>query len=119
MDLLILLLGFFVGYAVGTLRAYLKFAREIKDAADAIGIDLDQELEIQQPKEKLVYKLAVEKHGETLYLFDKEEDSFICQGSNVQELAKLAKQYKNIMHAAVLYDNKVFQFKDGESTEVL
>lgn len=119
MDLLLLLLGFVLGYAVGSLRAYIKFARKIKDAADAVGIDLDKELEIQQPKQKLVYKLAVEKHGEMLYLFDKEEDSFICQGSSVQELAQLAKKYKNIAHAAVLFDNKVFQFKDGESTEVL
>lgn len=114
--------GVFFGFLLGKIHAFLAISRMIKEVAEEQGIDLEKELrESQEPKVqvKLVHKLAVEKHGEMLYLFDKEEDSFICQGSSVQELAKLAKQYKNIMYAAVLYGDKVFQFKDGESTEVV
>ena len=119
MDIIILLLVFGAGYFVGTMKAYITFARDMKDAAKSLGIDLEKELAKAETPKKLVYKLAVEQHGEMLYLFDKEEDSFICQGKTVQELAKLAKQYNNIAHAAVLYEDRVFQFKDGESSEVV
>ena len=86
----------------------------MEKAAEEAGIDLDAEF---VKPEKQVHKLKVEKHGEMLYLFDN-KDEFICQGSSVQELANLAKKYKNIVYAAVMFDNKVFAFKDGESTEV-
>lgn len=119
MDIILLIIVFCAGYFVGKMKAYITFAREMKDAAKSLGIDLEKELVNAETPKKLVYKLAVEQHGEMLYLFDKEEDSFICQGKTVQELATLAKQYNNIMHAAVLYGDKVFQFKDGESSEVV
>lgn len=119
MELIFLLSIFFIGVMVGNAWASFKFVRALKDAADEAGIDLEKEITNYKTTQKVVYKLAVEKHGDTLYLFDKEEDSFICQGSSIQELAKLAKQYNNIVYAAVLFDDKVFQFSDGESTEVL
>jgi len=104
---------------VGTIKAYYMFAREMRDAAKSLGIDLEKELINAETPKKSVFKLAVEQHGDMLYLFDKEEDSFICQGTSVQELAKLAKQHNNIMYAAVLYGEKVFEFKDGKSSEVV
>lgn len=119
MELIFLLSVFLIGFAAGNAWASFKFVRALKDAAEEAGIDLEKEIAKHEITQKVVYKLAVEQHGDTLYLFDKEEDSFICQGSSVQELAKLAKQYKNIAYAAVLFGDKVFQFKDGESTEVL
>ena len=115
----LLFVVFLIGFAAGYAWASFKFVKALKDAAEEAGINLEKELTKSQPPKNAVYKLVVEQHGDMLYLFDKEKDSFICQGSSVQELAKLAKQYKNIMYAAVLYGDKVFQFKDGESTEVV
>ena len=63
--------------------------------------------------------MLVEKHGDILYLFDNDSDEFICQGSSVQELAKLAKELKNVSVAAVKHGDKIFAFKDGESVEVV
>lgn len=93
----------------------------MKEVADEQGIDLEKELgfvQEQEEKKPGVYKLIVEEHGNLLYLFDAEKDKFICQGSSVQELCKIAKEQQNVLYAAVKHGDRVFQFKDGESTEV-
>lgn len=116
-----ILLCLVIGYWIGKLHAYWDIVKAMRVLAEEHGIDfkgaLDKDAK-DDPEEKLVYKLQVETHGEQLYLFDHETDEFICQGSSVQELAKLAKEYKKVLYAAVKYDDKVFAFKDGESTEV-
>ncbi len=113
---------FAAGFVAGKLHTYFHVAKLLRDIAAHAGIDIERELKKldseEEKPEKLVYKLMVEEHGELLYLFDKDTDEFICQGSSVQELAKLALERKKINLAAVLHGEKVFKFKDGESTEV-
>jgi len=119
---LFLFLVFVVGFALGKIHTYFHVAKALREFADDHGVDIEKELKKvneEAKPEKLVYKLMVEKHGDMLYLFDKESDEFICQGSSVQELAKLAQERKKINLAAVLHEDKIFQFKNGESTEVL
>lgn len=117
-----LLIVFGIGCFIGYHYACLKMAKELKDAADELGIDLEKAIEkyeakVDEPKENKIHKLIVERHGEMLYLFDREKDKFICQASSVQELAKLAKDYQNITLATAIHDSKVFMFKDGKSEE--
>lgn len=124
MELLLLLLVIVIAFQAGKHWGYYKIVSLMKQVAEEQGIDLEKELGIVKEQEEdnnkpAVYKLEVETHGNVLYLFDKETDQFICQGSSVQELATLAKEYKNVLYAAVKYDDKVFAFKDGKSTEVL
>jgi hypothetical protein len=116
-----LLLTFVVGFILGKMYGYYKIVKMMKEVAEENGFNLEKELGLtkEEPKIPEVYKLEVETHGNMLYLFDKESDNFICQGSSVQELAKLAKEYKNVTLAAVKYDGKIFAFKNGESIEVL
>jgi hypothetical protein len=114
---------FAAGFVAGKIHTYFHVAKLLRDVAEHAGIDIEREMKKldseEVPPEKLVYKLMVEEHGELLYLFDKETDEFICQGSSVQELAKLALERKKINLAAVLHGEKVLQFKNGESTEVI
>lgn len=124
MDVVIFLLVVFgAGVFVGKMHTYWHIAKILREVAEASGIDIEKELKKRSGEEvtteKVVYKLEVETHGDVLYLFDKETDQFICQGSSVQELAELAKQYKNVLYAAVKYNDKVFAFKDGKSIEVI
>ena len=51
-----------------------------------------------------------------MYLYTDNED-FICQARTIEELATLSQQYKNIKHAAVILDDKVFTFIDGIVSE--
>ena len=123
MDILLLALIIVIAFQAGKHYGYYKIVTLMKQVAEEQGIDLEKELGLVKEQEDgkkvpAVYKLEVETHGNLLYLFDKETDRFICQGSNVQELAKLAKELKQVNYAAVKHGDKIFQFKDGESTEV-
>jgi hypothetical protein len=122
MELLILFAIIVIAFQLGKHYGYYKIVKLMKEVAEEQGLDLEQELGLMQEKEVIktpsVLKLQVEQHGELLYLFDVDTDNFICQGSSVQELCELAKKQKNVLYAAVKHGDKVFAFKDGESTEV-
>lgn len=115
MDLLDILIIFGLGFALGKIHTYMKLTILLKQTAKRHGIVLEG-MEIDDDI-RTIYELIVESHNGILYLFDKKNNKFICQGSSVQELAKLAKEQGNIINAAVVYDNKIFAFIDGESTE--
>lgn len=124
MELLILLIIGVLCFQAGKHWGYYTIVKLMKEVAEEQGIDLEKELGLVKDKEEAklkkltVPKLNVEQHGDMLYLFDVENDRFICQGSSVQELAKLAKELKNVSVAAVKHGDKIFAFKDGVSVEV-
>ena len=118
MEFFTLLLVFCLGFGIGKLHAYYKFVVLIKDLADDAGIDIIKEIKKQDEDTISVDKLKVEAHGDVLYLFDIDTDTFICQGKTVQELAKVANEFKHIEYAVVKHGTKVFSFENGESTEV-
>jgi len=123
MDIIVLILLLVVAFQAGKHYGYFKIVKLMKEVAEEQGLDLEKELGLVKAREEQnqadkVHKLQVEQHGDLLYLFDKESDNFICQGSSVQELCDLAKKTKNVNLAAVLHGDKVFAFKDGISTEV-
>lgn len=118
MELIELFIIFGLGYFVGKAHGYYKMASAIRELLEDMDIDIEKDL-LGKTEEttQSVHKLEVETVNETLYLYDKETRDFICQGNTVQELAKLAKDYKNITLAAVMHGEKVFTFTDGESKE--
>jgi hypothetical protein len=118
MDLIILLLlAGTLGYAVGYFSVIWKLRDVIKDVAKAEGIDLNEDFTVKEKKVTEVYKLDVEEINQMLYLFDRESKDFVCQGSSIDELARLCKEYRNIMMATVVYQNKVFMFVNGHAKE--
>lgn len=120
-----LLLVFIAGFIVGEMYGYYKVVKAIRRLAEDNGFDIEKELGLNTTEKDTeketpsVYKLNVEQHGEMLYLFDSEKDNFICQGSSVQELCKVAKEQNNVKFAAVKHGDKIFAFKDGVSIEVV
>jgi len=60
-----------------------------------------------------VFKLKTEKHDGMLFLYDNTH-TFVCQGTCLEELAKLAVKNKNIKYAAVMHDEKIYMFIDGQ-----
>ena len=96
----------------------MKIGNIIREAADNAGIDLEEELE--RRKQKLanpVKKLEVEQINDILYLYERDTNDFICQANSMEDLAKLANEYKNIALATVIHDNKVFMFSHGVAKE--
>lgn len=107
----------FFGYLIGHVHALFRVKKLIKKVAQDNGIDLD-ELEYKESVVvRRVKRLEVEQINDIFYLYEKDTRDFICQASSIEELAKLAKEYKNIVMATVIHDNKVFMFHDGNSKE--
>ena len=128
METLILLLFcvviFFSGYMFGSLRAWAEISRKLKEAADSIGMDLDKEFEeLEQKKSEqhgrkmIVSKIEnfeLETHNDVLYLFNTDTNSFVCQGSTLEEIAKTLSEVKKIKIAMVNHNDKNIWFVDGE-----
>lgn len=119
MELLTYLALVYLGFIIGQAYMTVKFSRVLKEVAKKEGIDLDRELsKIETVKlANQIHALEVEKINDMFYLFDRTNKDFICQGSSIEELAKLSKEYKNINVATVLHGDKVFMFINGASKE--
>ena len=52
-----------------------------------------------------------------MYLYGYEDNTFICQGNSLDELASLAQKYNNIKYAVVLHDDNMLMFVDGAVKE--
>ena len=118
METILLICIFIIGYVLGQIRAMMKIGNIIREAADNAGIDLEEELERRKQKlANTVKKLEVEQINDILYLYERDTNDFICQANSMEDLAKLANEYKNIALATVIHDNKVFMFSHGVAKE--
>lgn len=113
LDILLLILVFWCGFTVGEHIMAWKLRHVVLDAARREGFKVSDDFIMEDPDKPKVSKLYIEKEKDILYLYDHEEEAFVCQASTVEELAKLALQYKNIKYAAVLDGDNTFMFVDG------
>ena len=112
-ELLILVLVGFIGYQIGLSVTAYRLRYLIHKEARRLGLDNSDDIDIVEEIDPEVVQLVVEKANDTLYLYSR-DNSFICQGKTLDELAKLAKQYKNIKYAAVIHDEDTYGFVDGK-----
>jgi hypothetical protein len=117
LELLFIGFVFWIGYQLGVMRTAWLLRDIIRAGAKKeLGMVIDDGYNIVddgKEKEPEVYKLVIEKIKDTLYLYDHEDD-FVCQALTVEDLAKLAKQYKNIDYAAVIFGDEMYMFVNGE-----
>ena len=115
LEIIILGFVFYVGYNIGQVVASWQLRDLIIKDAKRQGI-IDDNLNFIEKKGPSVHKLVGEKTNNMLYLYDHEENSFVCQAKTIEELAKLAKQYKNIQYAAVMdvEGDSIYTFVDGK-----
>jgi hypothetical protein len=114
LEILIIGFVFFMGYQLGASIMAYRFRNILIRLAKTQGIILDASEINSKPA---VYQLVVEEVQNTLYLYDKEKNTFVCQGNSIDDLASMAKEHKNIEYAAVLYNEKVYKFVDGKATQ--
>lgn len=111
-EFLILVVVAVISYHVGAAVLSYQLRFLIHKEARRLGLDKSDDINILEEADPEISQLIVEKTNDTLYLYDRNH-SFICQGKTIDELAKLAKQYKNIKYAAVLHDEYTYGFVDG------
>lgn len=114
-ELIILLIGFYVGYNLGQMILSWRLRDIIVKEARKEGIRVDAEYNIIEDNEDpKVSQLFIETANDILYLYDRDKDSFVCQGKTLEELAQLSLKYNNIKYAAVLHGENVVAFVNGE-----
>jgi hypothetical protein len=118
-ELIILGLVFWLGYQTGFAVLSYKLRHLVYKEAKKLGIVTPYQKNTLEEQPPTVSQLMVEKANDILYLYNREDDSFVCQASSIEELAKLAKEYKNIKYAAVLHDDDVVAFVDGKIKTIL
>jgi hypothetical protein len=108
LDWFVILASAYIIFKMGEIYGYWTLAKTIHT------LEIAEELEDPEPE---IHKLHTEQINDILYLYNHDTKDFVCQASTMEELAKLAKEYKNIHLAAVVHNKKLFLFSNGTVKE--
>ena len=111
--ILIIGISLYIGYQIGQHVMAWRLRDIVVDYAKRAGFKIDENYNMEVPSKPQVSKLYIEEEKNVLYLYDHDLQEFICQAGTMEELAKLALEYKQIKYAAVLYGDHTFMFVDG------
>jgi hypothetical protein len=117
LEIIVIGLVFWLGYQTGVHTLAWRLRDLLRSAAIKEGIKVDEDFNVLadvEPSKPNVFKLMIEKENGILYLYDYTDNTFVCQGSSINELAELAKEYKNIKYASVFDGKEVVAFIDGK-----
>lgn len=103
MDIIFYLIIFFSGWFVGNRVLLHNLRTAIQAEAKSLGIDLEE-------NEREFPIFFTEKEQNSILVFDKKTNCFVCQGATLEE----ALARTNIKKAQVQHDNKLFWFIDGK-----
>jgi hypothetical protein len=65
---------------------------------------------------KKIPTLKTEIHGEVIFAFNTGDDTFVAQGSSIDEVAEVAYKYRKIDLAYVLHNGQPIWFLNGKVT---
>jgi hypothetical protein len=117
LELIILAFVFYVGYNLGqiVLSWHLRDIIVREARKDGIRVDSDYNIiESDEDGKPNVFQLFVESVNDILYLYDRDNNVFICQAKSMDELAELSLKNNNIKYAAVLHGEHVVAFVNGK-----
>ena len=117
LELIILAFVFYVGYNLGqiVLSWHLRDIIVREARKDGIRVDSDYNIiESDEDGKPNVFQLFVESVNDILYLYDRDQNVFICQAKSMEELAELSLKNNNIKYAAVLHGEQVVAFINGK-----
>jgi hypothetical protein len=107
MTLLDIILILALGWVMGEFYTRYKLLKNLR------SIVIIEE-EITRPN---VFKLETELVDNTILLYDRETNDFICQGNSLEQLAQLSREYNKIEYASVKHGDYFVAFIEGKVTE--
>jgi hypothetical protein len=72
---------------------------------------------IEEQTRPTVFKLETTEVDNTILLFDRDTNDFICQGNSLEQLAQLSREYKKIEYATVKHGDYFVAFIEGRVTD--
>lgn len=106
MTLLDIILILALGWVMGEFYTMYKLRKNIRSY-----------LIIQEETKPTVFKLETEEVDNTILLYDRDTNDFICQGNSLEQLAQLSREYKKIEYATVKHGDYFVAFIEGKVTE--
>ena len=106
MTLLDIILILALGWVMGEFYTMYKLRKNIRSY-----------LIIQEETKPTVFKLETEEVDNTILLYNRETNDFICQGNSLEQLAQLSREYKKIEYATVKHGDYFVAFIEGKVTE--
>jgi hypothetical protein len=93
-DLILLGLVFWAGYTWGKWTAVRRIIENIVNDPEHLGKALDQFRRVRTTDSDVTPEgdLIVERHGDQLYLYDREDGQFLAQGSTLESALELVGQ---------------------------
>ena len=107
MTLLDIILILALGWVMGEFYTMYKLRKNLRSF-------LIIEEEVVRPN---VFKLETEEVDNTILLYDRDTNDFICQGNSLEQLAQLSREYKKIEYATVKHGDYFVAFIEGKVTE--
>ena len=107
MTLLDIILILALGWVMGEFYTIYKLRKNLR------SVIIIQE-EVSRPN---VFKLETEEVDNTILLYDRDTNDFICQGTSLEQLAQLSREYKKIEYATVKHGDYAVAFIEGKVTE--
>ena len=104
MTLLDIILILALGWVMGEFYTRYKLLKNLR------SIIIIEE-EVKRPN---VFKLETELVDNTILLYDRETNDFICQGNSLEQLALLSREYKKIEYATVKHGEYFVAFIEGK-----
>jgi hypothetical protein len=113
LDLIFIFIIFGCGYALGEFVAVYRVHKFLIRISKKAGIDLEKEVDNDIDSVSSVPKLTTEIVNDIIYLYEHEDNTFVCQGKSMEELAKVSHQFNKIENAIVLHKESIFIFSNG------
>ena len=107
MTLLDIILILALGWVMGEFYTIYKLRKNLR------SVIIIQE-EVPRPN---VFKLETEEVDNTILLYDRDTNDFICQGNSLEQLAQLSREYKKIEYATVKHGDYFVAFIEGKVTK--
>ena len=107
MTLLDIILILALGWVMGEFYTIYKLRKNLR------SVIIIQE-EVPRPN---VFKLETEEVDNTILLYDRDTNDFICQGNSLEQLAQLSREYKKIEYATVKHGEYFVAFIEGKVTK--
>lgn len=64
--------------------------------------------ELQTKIDKLVHNVDIQKHGDQIYWFDKDDQTFLVQGKSKEDIINLLKDQPRYRNHIFVFDSKFF-----------
>jgi len=115
LEILAIFILIYIGFILGQAYQIFKIRSIIRRIARDNDINLEEMLsEVEEENQKEIMVLEAEKINDTLLIYNKITNEFICQADSIEEAAKMFNERKKDVYGLIKYDETDMMFVGGK-----